>query len=144
MSISKKLTRATTTKDMEMLRKWIPAIANHLWWCASSSPGDPVLLQEKWSSLQHHITNVHSWVGATKFVKCAHEDLPEDSSTQWLASGSAQHAALIKILSDRTILADLLHLTEFSHTGSLEVFHSNQLVWTPKRIHFSYTGNYVL
>ena len=47
--------------------------------------------RRKRSSLQHHIANVHSWVGATKFVKCAHEDLPEDSSTQWLASGYAQH-----------------------------------------------------
>ena len=29
-SVVKKLTKATTKKDMEVLRRWIPSVANHL------------------------------------------------------------------------------------------------------------------
>ena len=39
-----------------------------------------------------------------------------------------------------TRLWDIEKLSAFTHTGALEVHHSNQLVWTPKRVHFYYIG----
>ena len=41
---------------------------------------------------------------------------------------------------DETLLSDLKHLTNFSHTGSLEVYHSSYNKWLPKSTHFSYQG----
>ena len=90
-SVVKKLTKATKKKEMAILRKWIPSIANHLWWSASSCNGDATQLRERWLSLLDHITNQHSWTGATKFLKCAHGPLPPGQETQWLAHGSPQH-----------------------------------------------------
>ena len=139
-SVVKKLTKATKKKEMAILRKWIPSIANHLWWSASSCNGDSTQLRERWLSLLDHITNQHSWTGATKILKCAHGPLPPGQETQWLARGSPQHETLRKIVSKKDLLIDLEKLTDFIHTGSIEVYHSNQLVWTPKRIHFSFVG----
>ena len=41
---------------------------------------------------------------------------------------------------DKTILKDMAHLTKFSHTGLLEVYHSVLNKWAPKSTHFSYKG----
>ena len=41
---------------------------------------------------------------------------------------------------DPNLLKDLPHLTAFSHTGSLEVFHALLNKYAPKRLHFSYPG----
>ena len=41
---------------------------------------------------------------------------------------------------DKTLLKDLKHLTDFNHTGTLEVYHSLYNKYTPKRLHFSYPG----
>ena len=43
-SVVKKLTKATRKKEMAILRKWIPSIANHLSWSASSCNGDSTQL----------------------------------------------------------------------------------------------------
>ena len=116
-SIVKKLTKATTKKEMEMLRNWIPSISNHLWWCSQTCGGSSTIIVEKWVSLVHHIANKHAWVDAKHFMACEHECLTEDESRQWLSPGSEQHQALTKIVTDKTVLRDIEKLTDFSHTG---------------------------
>ena len=116
-SIVKKLTKATTKKEMEMLRNWIPSISNHLWWCSQTCGGSSTIRVEKWVSLVHHIANKHAWVDAKHFMACEHECLTEDESRQWLSPGSEQHQALTKIVTDKTVLQDIEKFTDFSHTG---------------------------
>ena len=41
---------------------------------------------------------------------------------------------------DKSILNDLKYLTDFNHTGTLEVYHSLYNKYSPKRLHFSYRG----
>ena len=38
----------------------------------------------------------------------------------------------LQVATYKTLLTELAKLTDFSHTGAVEVYHSNQLVWTPK------------
>ena len=83
---------------MEQLRRWIPAISNHLWWAAATCQNDAVLLKEKWISVLLHTSNVHTWTSATKFMKCAHDDLDPTDDKEWLVPGYPQHEALHKIM----------------------------------------------
>ena len=46
--------------------------------------------------------------------------------------------ALEKIVHSLYLLGDLKHLTNFNHTGTLEVYHSVQNKYCPKRLHFTY------
>jgi hypothetical protein len=41
---------------------------------------------------------------------------------------------------NKKLLKDISKLSEFHHTGSLEVYHSLLLKYAPKRKHFSYNG----
>ena len=44
-SVAKKLHKACQKKEFENLRKWIPSIANHMWWSAATCGGDKTLLR---------------------------------------------------------------------------------------------------
>ena len=48
--------------------------------------------------------------------------------------------ALEKIVKSQCLLGDLKDLTNFNHTGTLEVYHSVCNKYCPKRLHFSYTA----
>ena len=52
-------------------------------------------------------------------------------------------AALQKVVFQKQLLEDIGKLSEFCHTGDLEVFHSSLLRWLPKRLSFSYRGTMV-
>ena len=41
---------------------------------------------------------------------------------------------------NKKFLKDIEILTEFHHTGELEVYHSLLLKYVPKHLHFSYKG----
>ena len=45
-----------------------------------------------------------------------------------------------KIVTDKTLLADLHYLVDFRHTGQLEVYHSLYNKFCPKRLHFGLNG----
>lgn len=138
-SLMKQLLKAMNKKAYDDLRAWIPSIVNHLWWSAAHCGGNAVMLREKFLSFTSHISNIHHFYTNTLFVKCEHGDLG-DSDKQWLDADSEQTAKLMEDVTDKTLLHDLIGLTEFCRTGSLEVYHSNLLRWTPKWNHFSYCG----
>ena len=77
-----------------------------------------------------------------KFTKCIHADLtPENQlSKKWIKPDSEAFLVLQKIVFDKTLLGDMKHLTNFSHTGMLEVYHSLYNKWIPKSTHFSFRG----
>ena len=59
---------------------------------------------------------------------------------EWLDPNSDSFKALQTVVLDKTLINDLKHLTRFSHTGSLKVYHSLLNKWVPKSTHFSYEG----
>ena len=90
----------------------------------------------------YHIKNVHEWKDHAVFRQCAHREysLQELKMKAWLKESSLAYAALRKILTDKWLLNDLKYLTDFNHTGTLEVYHSIYNKYSPTRLHFSYSG----
>ena len=72
-NVKKKLSKLAKAKPCRDLKAWIPAIANHLFWCAAQCDGDVDLLREMWTSIVHHAVNEHTWIGNEKFHRCCHE-----------------------------------------------------------------------
>ena len=103
---------------------------------------DPELLKEKWLSILYHVVNKHKWSKATKFHRCAHGRLSRAKArqTKWLKIGSPAHIALEEVVTNKKLLNDITKLSDFHHTGGLEVFHALLLKYAPKRTHFSYNG----
>ena len=141
-SIVKKLTNKAKLKQCQDLAPWIQSVSNHLWWCCATCDGDVQILRERWLSMLHHITNKHSWHEADVYHECSHPVLTRRQvrKTCWLKPGSPSFVALEDVVTNPRILKDMAKLTEFCHTGSLEVYHSMMLKYSPKREHFSYKG----
>lgn len=118
---------------------WIHSVTNHLYWSTQTCNGDPNLLREKWTSCIHHIVNIHQWNGE-QMVQCEHETADDDDDTDWLTIDSDAHKALKSVVLDKQLLHDMDKLTDFCHTGQLEVYHSMLLKYAPKRQHFPYSG----
>ena len=58
----------------------------------------------------------------------------------WLSPTSESFKALQDIVCSNSILKDPSYLTKFSHTGTLEVYHSIYNRCLTKSIHFSFHG----
>ena len=90
-------------------------------------------------SLLFLIQNKHCCTGHALYHQYCHADLcTEERNKAWLLSQSKSFLALQTIVSDETILKDMVQLTKFSHTGILEVYHSVLNRWARKSTHFSY------
>ena len=73
---------------------------------------------ESWISICCHIVNVHTFDGK-HVTACAHKLISEELS-----------------LKKKCLEKDIRQLSEFCHTGSLEVYHSLMLKYVPKRQEF--------
>ena len=71
---------------------------------------------------------------------CREYTLHEMKTRKWLKESSFAYGCLQRIVTDKTVLKDLKHVTNFNHTGTLEVYHSLYNKYSPKRLHFSYPG----
>ena len=140
--VVKKLTNKAKQKGCEELSPWIQSISNHLWWSAATCNGSVDLLREKWKSVLEHISNVHKWSGNSHFHQCCHGPISSSEAKKicWLKPGSQAQLALEDIVLNTKLLKDLAKLTNFCHTGKLDVFHSMMLKYCSKREHFSYQG----
>lgn len=140
--VTKKLTKKAKTKANMELQPWIKSVSNHLWWSAKECNNDPDLLVKNWVSIVNHVANKHSWKEGKATVKCKHPKLSrqERKEVAWLKPGSSAHVALEEIVYNKKLLKDIRMMTEYHHTGNLEVFHSLLLKYAPKRKHFSYQG----
>ena len=140
--VTKKLSKKAKKKSCAELAPWIQSVSNHLWWSIQTCGGNPEVLKEKWESIVNHVANVHQWRKGKHFRKCAHHKLSEreQKSIKFLKPGSPAHVALEEVVLNENLIKDLRMVTEFHHTGNLEVFHSSLLKYAPKREHFSYSG----
>ena len=73
---------------------------------------------------------------------CCHTPLSTEKQRKknWLSSTSESFKALQDIVCSNSILKDLSYLTKFSHTGTLEVYHSIYNRLLTKSINFSFHG----
>ena len=90
----------------------------------------------------HHTANIHSWDSADIYHECPHPPIPRDEARKkrWLRPGFAGHDALREVVFDKNLLKDIQLLSLCCHPGNLEVYHSVQTRYVPKRQHFSYKG----
>ncbi|KAK3745443.1 hypothetical protein QZH41_005084 [Actinostola sp. cb2023] len=141
-SVVKILNKKAKLKQCQDLSHWIQSASNHLWWSAATCNGDVQLLREKWVSVLHHVWNKDTWNDAEIFLQCAHPRLNRREVRRkcWLEPGSAAYVALEEVVLKPKLLKDLAKLTNFCHTGGLEVYHSMMLKYCPKRQHFSNKG----
>ena len=103
-------------------------------------------MKEKLASIFSHIQNKCWWTGNSLYRQCSHSDLSfvDKCCRNWLSPKSQAFEELESFVSDKTILKDKVHLTQFSRTGVLEVYHSLLNKWAPKSTHFSYKGMVVI
>ena len=68
-------------------------------------------------------------MGNTLFHQCGHRQISssEAKNTCWLKPGSPAHLALDEVVLNTKLLKDLAKLTDFCHTGNIEVYHSMML-----------------
>ena len=140
--LKKKLFKAAKKKSGEEIMPWIKSIINHFWWCCATSIGNPDLMKEKWLSILHHITNRHSWESCKHFNKCDHPALSKDEqrTKPWMKLERSSFRALKEIIASNNLIKDLKYLSDFNHTGTLEIYHSLYNKYCPKRLSFSYEG----
>ena len=147
-STTKKLSKKANLEGNEDLLPWRSLemkiscqISNHLWWCSSSCNQNAEELVEKWKSVLCHLTNKHKWTGNTFYHGCCHPSLTdmEQRKKKWLSPTSQSYIVAEAVILEK-VLKDLTKLTEFYHTGQLEVYHSLLLKYCPKREHFSFNG----
>ena len=123
---------------MKVLGNWAQAIINHLYWsifkCSKNGNG----LSERFLSLKHHIANKHTFPQNTYNEKCDHPPLSTEQSQrkQWLEMGSAAHEKLAKIISEKSLVVDLEHMTEQVNATLLEIFHAKKVSYLPKSTFF--------
>ena len=120
-------------KSCSELNGWIKPVINHFWWSSGTCCGNVENLREKWTSLLHHVSDIHSF----EENKCTHGEIEPRA---WLVPGSPVHNALKTLVMDKRLLNLLPYFTEFKHTGNLEVYHSLLLKYCPKRPRFSHNG----
>ena len=125
-NIHKKLSKAAKKKSTSILNKWIKSIYNHLCWSCVICGSYEHMLCKKLTSILFHIQNKHNWLGSRFFCNCAHMELSKKNQQdkEWLDPNSDSFKALQTVVLDKTLINDLKHLTRFSHSGSLKVYHS--------------------
>ena len=75
------------------------------------------------------------------FMQVAIQDRPVPrSGKKWLKLDTPAYIALEEVVLNKKILRDIEKLTEFCHTGELEFYHFEYLMYCPKREHFSHQG----
>ena len=129
----KKLTKKAKKKGNEPLFKWIKCVSNHLWWCSQTCGGNAEALRERWVSILNHVVNKHKWKNSKHFRRCEHGRLSirKERKTKWLEDGTSAYVALEEVVLNKKFLKDIEKLTEFHHTGELEVYHSLLLKYVP-------------
>lgn len=96
--VGKALDAASKERACEGLKLWRPALINHLYWTAASTPdGDPDMMEAKWKSIVSHVQDIHKH-GTPAFPSCAHPPLEgEARNKEWLEPGTEYSLCLLMI-----------------------------------------------
>ena len=87
--------------------------------------GDEILLKEKWISIVFDIQNKHWWTGNSLYHQCSHSKLSsvDEHCKNWLSPKLQAFQALQSVVFHKSVVEDMAHLTQLSHTAVLEVYH---------------------
>ncbi|KAJ4942396.1 hypothetical protein JOQ06_012262 [Pogonophryne albipinna] len=142
-SLGKALDAAAKERECEDLKLWRPAIINHLYWTAASTPdGDPDVMEAKWQSMVNHVQDIHEH-GTPAFPCCAHPPLEgEARDKEWLEPGTTAAIKLERVALRTALVKDVRKLSPQHQTYSLKAFHSLILHFAPKHTGFSFLGMY--
>ena len=93
-------------------------------------------------SLLFYVQNKHSWTTGDLFSQCEHPELTKKQikSKEWPSPNSDAFMVLQDIVTSKSVLNDLKHLTQLLHTVTLEIYHALYNEGAPKSQHFSYIG----
>ena len=124
--------------ELKVFGNWAQAIINHLYWAIFTCNKNGKKLIERFLSLKYHIVNKHTFPQNIYYKKCDHPLLNTEQSQrkQWLEMGSAANEKLVKIISEKNLVADLEHMTKQVNTTLLEVFHPKKMSYLPKSTFF--------
>lgn len=136
--LRKKLTAASHKSGCGKIAKWIPDLTDHLRYSTCSSRGQQQMICDKWLSYLYHITGQHSWVDLRQFNACAHPPLTTEENNQvpWLGRKDPSYQHVKEIMTDKTLLEDLSHITALCHKGQLDLFHRLYSKYVPERTYF--------
>ncbi|XP_078028282.1 uncharacterized protein LOC144464625 [Epinephelus lanceolatus] len=111
-SIGKALDVAAKERGCEDLKLWKPAIINHLYWTAASTPdGNPNIMQAKWESMVNHVLDIHEHDTPT-FTCCAHPPLEGEARDKaWLEPGSNVAIKLESVATRPALVKDIRQLS---------------------------------
>ncbi|XP_030205821.1 uncharacterized protein LOC115538274 isoform X2 [Gadus morhua] len=142
-SVQKALDAAAKERGCEDLKLWRPAIINHLYWTAASTPtGDPDEMQAKWQSMINHVQDIHEH-STPAFPSCAHPPLEgEARNKERLEPGSPAATKLESVAARKALVKDVRQLSPQHQTFSLEAYHSLILHFAPKHTGFSFLWMY--
>ncbi|KAJ4928894.1 hypothetical protein JOQ06_004516 [Pogonophryne albipinna] len=137
------LDAAAKERECEDLKLWRPAIINHLYWTAASTPdGDSDVMEDKWQSMVNHVQDIHEH-GTPAFPCCAHPPLEgEARDKEWLEPGTTAAIKLERVTLRTALVKDVRKLSPQHQTYSLEAFNSLILHFAPKHTGFSFLGMY--
>ena len=77
-------------------------------------------------SLLFYVQNKHSWTTGDLFSQCEHPELTKKQikSKEWPSPNSYAFMVLQDIVTSKSALNDLKHLTQLLHTVTLEIYHA--------------------
>lgn len=136
-SVEKRLLAASKKANCSVIAEWIPTIKKHLWWCSGTSNGNAEVLREMWQSVLMHVTDRHEWDHGNMYHACAHRPFTklERHCRPWIKANSQPYLALYDVVMNPKVLKDLEHLSQFLHTGEIEVYHHFVSKYRPKKVH---------
>ena len=96
------------------MAKWSKSIINHFWWCCRTCES------EQGTDTPGKLTRTSLFLN-----KCAHPPLSihQEEDVEWLEANYPDFQALEVIVLNKGLSEDLGKLTEFCHTGQIDVFH---------------------
>jgi hypothetical protein len=144
-NVKKQLWKDSKTKQGAKITEWMASITNMTWYSLGTSKGNPRLAREKLYSMFGHITGVHSFPLHELYIKCEHEELPEDRNKPYMKQGSPALQKVVDAVcgTNNHNIRDLASMDAFLHTGDLEAFNSLILKYMPKRIAYSVQATWV-
>lgn len=88
-------------------------------------------LKSRWTSILHHICNIHQWEEDGQERTCFHKELTADQQRRkrWLQKDSPAFKALSDLVLDKYLTKDLKQMTLFKHTGMPATIDFMLVIW---------------
>ncbi|XP_076329431.1 uncharacterized protein LOC143235297 isoform X2 [Tachypleus tridentatus] len=131
-TLQKKVLSKGQGKGFKQLAVWGHSVSNHLYWCASTSSGNSVLVCSKWLSLSNYVVDIHDGFDGP-YQSCEHEEL---DNKDWIVKGSRVHKQLKLVTENKMLLKDIGYMSPYEQTSCIEAYHKVVCFFVSKSTHF--------